>query len=139
MERSDIPCQLLQSFRLPFFSILIMNPWFHSSGMAFLSKMSWIGCKMFAVWNGSVLNNFTFKLSYTWACPCFREIAEAIYGICGGSMLMFRSATGSLKLDSWFGCGLFRISLNSCLVALKMLRCFVQLNIKCTDFNTVCR
>lgn len=56
--------------------------------------------KMFAVWNGSVLNNSTFNLSYTWACPCFREIAEAIYGICGGSMLMFRSATGSLKLDS---------------------------------------
>lgn len=76
----------------------------------FLSQMSWtIGCKIVDVRRGSVLNNSAFKLSY----PRVFHVLEIIFqrqisGICGGSMLMFRSAAGSLISDSWVGDGLFR-------------------------------
>lgn len=50
-----------------------------------------------AVSNGFDSNESATKLSYPGVFPCFRDcIAETISEICGGSMLMLRSAAGSM-------------------------------------------
>lgn len=50
-----------------------------------------------AVSNGFDSNESAIKLSYPGVFPFFRDcIAETISEICGGSMLMLRSAAGSM-------------------------------------------
>lgn len=75
IDRSVIPCQLLQSLKLPFFGIFIMTPSNQSLGISFFSQMVLkSGWSILEARCGSVLKSSAFRLSWPGVFPFFREL-----------------------------------------------------------------
>ena len=113
VNHSVMPRELLHSDRAPFFGILMMIPWFQSSGIFLLSHMVLkSGCKMLSVVRASALNSSALRWSLPGALWFLRELMTAmIFSFFGGLVSTLRSSSASGLSGSSSGAGLLRTSL----------------------------
>ena len=91
VDNSVMPRQLLHSDRAPFFGILMMIPWFQSSGIFLLSHMVLkSGCKMFAVVTASALKSSALRRSLPGALWF-----QMIFSFFGGPVSTIKSSSAS--------------------------------------------